>query len=136
MMLFYFAFTGYEQGDENMILDTVSHTPHYVGCETQTVIADAEKILQTVDFQLYPNPVNSRLTVKTGLKNSASLQLTDYAGRIVIERKLAAPVETLDVSALPQGLRCNPEGQRPSAFAFETAGDFAIIKFHPHGMKG
>ena len=37
MMLIYFAYLPYQAGDENIIVDTSSHTSHYLNCEPEPV---------------------------------------------------------------------------------------------------
>ncbi len=53
MMLFYFSYTGYQPGDENMVIDTSSHTPHHLDCETNTVISAVENPAQVLEFRSF-----------------------------------------------------------------------------------
>lgn len=105
MMLFYFTYTPYQQGDENIIIDTSSHLPHHLGCETHTTISGVEDDPQHgLEFAIYPNPVGADLTVEQTSKQASWLRLFDFSGKMVFQTILASPSEKVDVSGLPTGI--------------------------------
>jgi hypothetical protein len=105
MMLFYLSYSGYQQGDENIILDTASHTPHHLGCETNTVLsATHEHGFQGADFMLYPNPVGDFFTLENSFEGTALLRLTDFSGRQVLLRNISETITQVAVGGLPQGI--------------------------------
>ncbi len=104
MMLFYFAFTGYQQGDENIIVDTTSHTPHYLDCETHSFVSVTDDPVQVLDFQVFPNPAGDFLTIEKSFNEATKLRLTDYSGRVVMYKTLVFPSEKIDLQNLPQGM--------------------------------
>lgn len=104
MMLFYFAYTSYEAGDENMVIDTASHLAHYLDCETHTFVSSVDDPVQLVDFQVFPNPVSDFLTIEKSFEGASQVQLTDFSGRVVLDTKLANSSSQIDIAALPQGM--------------------------------
>lgn len=71
-------------------------------------IGQEEEVMPSLQFELYPNPANEEITLTLPKLNgkSATLEITDLAGRRVLVRHLAdtqgAPVD-LNVSELPAG---------------------------------
>lgn len=104
MMLFYFAYTSYQLGDENIVVDTASHYPHYQDCETHTFVSAVAEASQTLDFQLFPNPVSDFLTVKKSFHAAAQLRLMDFSGHLILSQKLVSPSEKISLSDLPPGI--------------------------------
>lgn len=105
MMLFYLAYSSYQAGDENIIVDTASHTPHHLACETHTVVSGAEETLQSLDFQVFPNPAGDFFTVEKSFDGNAQLRLTDYSGRVVLSQKMGGNIaEQISIGSLPQGI--------------------------------
>jgi hypothetical protein len=53
---------------------------------------------------IYPNPATDKLYVKLPGLSSASLQLINLDGQVVLSRKQTNQVETIDVSQLAKGI--------------------------------
>ena len=104
MMLFYFSYLTYQFGDENMVIDTASHLPHYLDCETHTLISAVENPVQALDFQVFPNPAGDFLTIEKSFSDATRLRLTDFSGRVVLDKTLAFPSEKINLETLPQGM--------------------------------
>lgn len=104
MMLFYFAYTSYQFGDENIILDTASHYPHYQDCETHSIVSGVGEALQTLDFRLFPNPVGDLLTIEKTFDAAAQLRLVDFSGHLVVTQKLGSTSERINLGDLPPGI--------------------------------
>ncbi|MCC6726807.1 MAG: T9SS type A sorting domain-containing protein [Saprospiraceae bacterium] len=104
MMLFYLAYTGYQAGDENIVVDTSSHLAHHLGCETHTTISGSNEQLEQLDFKLFPNPAGDFFTLETSLEGNALLRLTDFSGRPVLLRNLGGIAEQISIGHLPNGI--------------------------------
>lgn len=104
MMLFYFSYTGYQAGDENMVIDTASHTEHYLDCETHTFVSFVTDPTQSLDFQVFPNPTGDFVTIEKSFPDATRLRLTDFSGRVILDKTLAFPSEKISLTALPQGM--------------------------------
>jgi Copper type II ascorbate-dependent monooxygenase, N-terminal domain/Secretion system C-terminal sorting domain len=105
MMLFYFAYTGYLPGDENIIIDTASHTAHHLGCETHSTVSSTGELVQSLDFRVFPNPAGDFFTLEKFFDGNASLRLTDFSGKVVLSQKMGGSVaEQISIGRLPQGV--------------------------------
>lgn len=93
MMLGFFAFTLYQPGDENFIIDS-------------TYISSDKTINNpNVSFSIYPNPVKDILIIKGISKESTSsnnIIIYDLTGRKVLETSMKK--NSLDVSMLNSGM--------------------------------
>lgn len=98
MMLVYFAYTGYQQGDENIIVDTASHSKHYLDCAPDY---SNEPVSNIEEWNIYPNPVSQILHLEspTGVVTFAA-NIFDMQGRLV---KYVINEKQIDVSALASG---------------------------------
>jgi len=104
MMLFYFTYTAYQSGDENMVIDTTSHKPHYLDCETHTVISGTDEQPHLEGFTLYPNPAAGFITIEKRTEAAARLRLLDFSGHLVLEEKLSGSSEQISLLGLPEGI--------------------------------
>ncbi len=105
MMLFFFWYTVYLPGDENMIIDTTSHQPHYMSC-TPTWEPELESINPTpapVQITTWPNPAQNQLNYQcnTGITNIAIIDLT---GKVLIQNTVAANQGQIQIANLATGL--------------------------------
>jgi hypothetical protein len=69
--------------------------------ELQEVITGIDK--DELPFSLYPNPVKSELYLKN-IHPADQLFIYNLNGKIMIQRQLNQPEESIDVSAYPNGL--------------------------------
>ncbi len=104
MMIFYFTFLGYQPGDEDFVIDTSSHRPHYLDCETNTVLPAREADGQVLDFQLFPNPAGDYFTIEKSFPGAARLRLSDFSGRVVFEKMMENEREKVETHGLPPGI--------------------------------
>ncbi len=106
MMLFYFSYAGYQPGDENIVIDTASHLPHHLGCETHTLLSGSHDGhgSQALDFTLYPNPTGDFFSLETSFDGNALLRLTDFSGKQVLLRKIGPATTQVEVGSLPKGV--------------------------------
>jgi hypothetical protein len=104
MLLVYFAYMAYQNGDENIVLDSTL---------LQSVsTADRPDRASVLAFSTWPNPVTDQINFEYEIseKTNVRLQLTDPAGRIVqtvADRVALQPGiyrENADVQHLPPGL--------------------------------
>lgn len=102
MMMTFFTFALYLQGDENIIIDTSSHSPHYNSCSMLTH-NDFTKPTKYSSASIYPNPSQNLANVLTSLPME-KLELVDYNGKIIHQwdTKNLYAFKT-DLSWLPSG---------------------------------
>lgn len=104
MMLVYFAYTGYQFGDENIILDST-----LLSSDLPRELSSNEALEQV---KIWPNPANGQTTVTFMLTEQADyrMSIADVTGRIVrfFPRKEKMPAglqqETLDLADLTPGI--------------------------------
>lgn len=108
MMLFYFVYTQYQPGDENIIIDTTGHLSHYQNCSSFNAV---EENSFAQDISIFPNPANSRVTICLHAGFTKAIQrvtLKDLMGHVVIQKEIADKTADgkleLDVRALSNGL--------------------------------
>ncbi len=82
MMLNFFTFTYYMQGDENIIIDTSSHGEHYNYCSILTHTEYPSTLFTQNSDVIFPNPVQNLTTVLTS-NAMEKLELIDLQGRIL-----------------------------------------------------
>lgn len=116
MMVFFFGISGYEVGDEDLVLDTMNRYTPVELC--QNSITTSSKHFQQTEFELSPNPNNGKFTVKTGnlTRKNAYIQLYDATGRRIATEPLVASQISLELELTP-GLyfaQIQSEGTPPS----------------------
>lgn len=77
MMLFYFTFSGYQSGDDDLIFEEDGHFHHYLDCEYGVLTSVAENEIE--QFTLIPNPANEAFTVHA-IPEHSTLQIFDAIG--------------------------------------------------------
>lgn len=80
MMMIYFTYTGYQPGDENIIMDS-------------TIITKLDKPKQAIlnQIKIFPNPAqNEKITFNaTGLEGKkGAISLTDLSGRVILTQEI------------------------------------------------
>ena len=98
MMLIYFAYLPYQNGDENIIVDTSSHSNHYMDC-----IPDFSETPPTSidNWNIYPNPTNGKLHIQSPIGNqNFTANVYDMQGRLM---KYVINENQVDTGALPSG---------------------------------
>lgn len=99
MMIFYFSYMPYQNGDENIVIDTASHPAHHEACVTHYNSALKETAITEV-FSLYPNPAGDILNFAVS-GNDFSFSIYNATGVLVSEGRNA---ETLDISDFAKGI--------------------------------
>ncbi len=80
MMLNFFTFTIYMQGDENIIIDTSSHAEHYNHCSLTTSSNNSLTLTSNQYAYVFPNPTKNLTNILSSSKME-KLELLDYQGR-------------------------------------------------------
>ncbi len=98
MMIFFLSLSRYHDGDEDMIIDTTSHKPHYNDCVIGNFITTTSEP-SFVDFQVYPNPASHSLVVDVQDPGSADLDfvIADLFGRVVSRYKILRHKNVLEL---------------------------------------
>lgn len=83
MMMTFFTYTFYMNGDENIIVDTSSHLTHYNYCSMTTQREDgSHQILIENKLTAFPNPASELITLLSEM-NMDRIELLDYHGRVL-----------------------------------------------------
>ncbi|MEO8086575.1 MAG: T9SS type A sorting domain-containing protein [Bacteroidota bacterium] len=106
MMLFYFVYVFYQPGDENIVIDTTGHIPHYLNCSSVTSVAEND--LENNGAIVFPNPANEKLSISSKQFAIQSIWITDMLGKQVevsnpISGNLPHNIE-LDIQKMDAGL--------------------------------
>lgn len=109
MMLVYFSYLLYQNGDENIVIDDKTSIPHYNDCIYQTVTS-VEEFSEEDYLQVYPNPASNMLNVacKEIFRDKTMLVITDAMGReietMVIPPSVNAYTAAINISYLASGI--------------------------------
>lgn len=100
MMLFYFSFLPYQNGDENIVVDALDHAPHHLACESLDRSAIPE-IIQQRQLTVFPNPAGESLRILADAPASYTVELYDAGGRLLQQLTSA---DTMSLDHLPAGV--------------------------------
>lgn len=119
MMLFFMSFTLYEEGDEDMIIDTTSHKIHHELCQVDNFTVPVREIPQENTWLVTPNPAQSHIIIHQATSNSiTTFVLVDLWGKEFIVRALTGTHTSIDFpDDLPSGVYLYQlrQQQRPSS---------------------
>ena len=100
MLLVYFEFLPYQNGDENIIIDTTSHPAHYQQCVPAPLTTGVSTTtLNSSNISIFPNPTSSYLTISNGI--NYSFEIVNTLGELVLT---AQHTNSIDVSTLSNGV--------------------------------
>lgn len=103
MMLFYFVYTAYFPGDENTVIDTSGHIPHYLNCLSLTSID--EDGLMNGGLDIFPNPASNKLIVTDKQLKIKSMSIYDMTGRQLINfEKISRSEIEVDIHEMKVGI--------------------------------
>lgn len=108
MLLFFFWYLPYRSGDENIIIDTTTYKPTYMGCVSNWLpdSTSATGITNPVigsNFMFYPNPAQTAIHFNSSNQVNA-ISLLDVTGKTVIDFAAPGNRGQLPVSTLVNGL--------------------------------
>lgn len=104
MLLIYFTYSTYQVGDENMVIDTLSHAPHYLNC-TATPVQEIDAD-QSEWPSVYPSPATDRLNVIEGSSQIEALTIYSMQGEVVYAAPISLSSKGIAISHLPAGVYC------------------------------
>lgn len=106
MMLIYFGYLLYQNGDENIIVDTASHPAHYLGCMVEEVVSELEDISEnSSSFTVYPNPTASSTYVRINYSAiGETLSVMNISGQVVWQTDIVASVMEIPDAVLSNGI--------------------------------
>lgn len=107
MMIFFFSFAVYQEGDENLIIDTTSHKPHYQNCSLGSLTTSVEERNPSIKFNLWPNPARDELTLNLPDRTwvPATVEVRDIHGMLIFTQPLRAASETIMLPPqIPEGM--------------------------------
>ncbi len=103
-----FSYVSYQNNDENIITDTVHHQIHYLNCSPTHTVSGVQDIpiTSTVDWTIFPNPVNNNATIL--FKNevsSAEVKIMNVLGETVLYQRVSnTSTVMLDITKLNSGV--------------------------------
>ena len=98
MMLIYFGFLLYQNGDENIIVDTASHLKHYLDCEPGVQIDNSEPLKE---IMVYPNPTHNYIKINIPNNTIFSTDIYNSTGQLV---SITSNQDYLNISKLNSGI--------------------------------
>jgi len=91
MMLFFFVYLVYQLGDENILVDTSGHLPHYLNCTSLTSVGEISSAENLMD--VYPNPAKDFMSVSFNRPGIYNISISDIAGKIVYQTTVNGDTE-------------------------------------------
>ena len=92
MMLFYFSFLLYQNGDENIVVDDLDHAPHHLNCVSND--QSSVQSIQDAGFSIFPNPTADKLFVESEFGLPYSLVVYNHMGQILMKGNQVHEIET------------------------------------------
>ena len=80
MMLIYFGFLLYQNGDENIIVDSAVHLKHYLNCDPGVQIDNGEPLKEII---VYPNPAHNNIKINITNNTIFSTDIYNSTGQLV-----------------------------------------------------
>lgn len=99
MMLFFFSFAAYQDGDEDMIIDTSSHKIHHENCTLGDFTLLARENNHSSTLKVWPNPANEILHIDLADLpfDRMFFELKDLWGRTVLDTRLSSTREAISI---------------------------------------
>jgi hypothetical protein len=85
-MLFYFVYLYHFPGDENIVIDTSGHLPHYLNCSTSLISVPENSFGDDV-MTVFPNPSSQKVYIRFSTHDVFDVRMEDMQGRIVCQLK-------------------------------------------------
>ena len=102
-MMVYFNYLSSLPGDQNIIVDTVTVTPTYIGCEISVGIEDVANT--DANFTIYPNPFTSSATIKINAEmQNVELRIFNVPGQEVFRSAIKNKQYEIQRGNLPAGI--------------------------------
>lgn len=101
MMLFYFTFSGYENGDESVIFDDRTHLAHHEDCVYDIVSSNND--LSEHHFQVFPNPASKSVRLQHSY-SEGEIVVYNALGQILHREVIKENTSSLNVSDWESGL--------------------------------
>lgn len=101
MMLIYFSYLQYQNGDENIIVDTSSHATHYQNCVPEALPSGIDETINDDKFIAFPNPAATAINLMLSTTSNFSVELVNTVGAVVFS---SINQKTIDISNLSNGL--------------------------------
>jgi hypothetical protein len=99
MMLFYFSFLLYQNGDENIVIDGLNHAKHHLNCVSND--KSSIETAQESEFLVFPNPSNRTINLSLSNLEAYTIQVYDAMGQTILNGN---DVKTIDTEAWSKGI--------------------------------
>lgn len=107
MMIFFFSFAVYQEGDEDMIIDNRSHLPHYNDCSVGDLTLSVSDREQDNQFVIWPNPASDQLHIDLSTPTGSPylFEIRDLRGSLVVQEKIKVTTTSLSLPPdIPGGI--------------------------------
>ncbi len=103
MMIFFYSYMYYQQGDEDIQMAGLTHE-HHNGCNA--IVNSNEDILLDEKVKIYPNPVTNNLTLEllNSNQNVDNIQLINLDGKTIFQKKLQNNLNFNISNDIPNGV--------------------------------
>lgn len=99
MFLFFFSWSPYQDGDEDLVFSEEDHIPFYNDCSSAVLTSNDEPQLSSVS--LFPNPAKDYVLIESDT-NFDKVTLYDVLGNVVL-RKNGTDITSIEVKNLTDG---------------------------------
>ncbi|NND33676.1 MAG: hypothetical protein HKN76_13895, partial [Saprospiraceae bacterium] len=108
MMLFFMSLSFYQEGDEDMIIDTTSHKHHHNDCILGDFTLPVKDQLSHFQFDILPNPASSYIIVRVPQETVPSLSsfsMIDPFGKTVLQHSMRSIISRFAIpETIPSGV--------------------------------
>jgi hypothetical protein len=104
MMLFFFSYTAYQAGDENMVYDTTTYIHTYDNCNYTVIPTSAINELPTIKAVVFPNPTTGLLELDISGTSTCTGFISDITGKEIFSQNFKGGSNQLDITQLATGM--------------------------------
>lgn len=101
MMLVYFSYLNYQNGDEQIIVDTSSHAKHHLNCVPEQLSIGLKETIPHQTLLVYPNPATNGINIQLPTASDFTLEMVNTLGQVVL---LAEQQSQLNVAGIANGI--------------------------------
>ncbi len=105
-MIFNFLTLPFNLGDEDILFDSSTHYPHYLGCSPVFTQLNEEIENSFLTFKIYPNPTSDILHIIQNKNHPSDFTLIIYdrMGKEIVKENLTRLSSTINLTTLENGL--------------------------------
>jgi Secretion system C-terminal sorting domain/Copper type II ascorbate-dependent monooxygenase, C-terminal domain len=104
MMLVYFTYTASQASDENIIVDTASHSNHHLNCNANTITSIKNSNNQTPIFALHPNPNDGIFSIYFAKNIETEICIYNMHGQLIYNDKQYISGKSVSIQQFSRGI--------------------------------